>query len=81
MGVYYHIGCLKCREWLWLGKMSEPNEEKKRKLWKFLDKHILHDLRVVGDDANRDEDLIKTSDEGWHYWQTDCKEFEEDDAP
>ena len=80
MGTYYHIGCLLCREWLFLGKFSERDNKKDKSLWIFLSQHILHNLRIVGDDSERDEDLIKTSEQGFHYWETDWKDFKELEA-
>jgi len=74
MGTYYYLGCLKCREMAFLGKLSEPALEKSLLLQMFFGKHIGHDLRVVGDDSSRDEDLIKTSKDR-AYWETDCEVF------
>ena len=75
MEKHYLLGCNKCKESISLGKLTEPDAEKKDKVWKFLKKHILHDLKVLGDNSSQVKDMINTSEEEWDYWETDFNQF------
>ena len=42
----------------------------------FLEKHMdCKNFRLSGDDIHRDEEMIKTSKENHHYWETEYIPF------
>ena len=47
-------------------KLSEPCDNKCKELFLFFNKHLKHNLRVVGDEYNYDGEIIKQDfDKGW----------------
>jgi hypothetical protein len=60
---------------IFLGKLTEPDKEKHKKVWDFLSEHIgSHgcDLRIVGDEHNADNDVIKHDEK--YQWFTDFEQ-------
>ena len=62
MGEYFILACLKCKEYIYLGKLTEPDKEKFEEIWWFFNNHLGSNkcnLRLVGDEHNSDGEVIK----------------------